>query len=145
MYRVLLAVDENEQRARQQVETVLSLPGEASELAVTVLHVLEEIDTVPDEAGTAVIDEINEDLPELRDAPESVEIAERRLADAGVESERTQMVGEPAEGILRTAAEIDADAIVLGSQDRTPVGKAVFGSVSQEVILQAERTVIVAN
>lgn len=145
MYDVLLPIDDDERHAIEQVETVLSLPGTTAELSVTVLHVLEEIDTIPDEAGTAVIEEVNEELPEIRDVPASVEAAEQRLADAGIEADRTRLVGDPVDGILETARDRDVDAIVLGSKARSPVGKAVFGSVSQGVILETDRTVIVAR
>lgn len=145
MFDVLLPVDENDDRANEQVDAVLSLPGEADELSVTVLHVIEEIDTMPDEAGATFIDDVNESLPEIRDLPDSVDDVERRLETAGVETTREVMVGQPAEGILQVAAENDIDAIVLGTRKRSPVGKAVFGSVTQSVILEADRPVIVAN
>ncbi|WP_436345139.1 universal stress protein [Natronorubrum sp. FCH18a] len=145
MFDVLLPVDENGDRANEQVDAVLSLPGEADELSVTVLHVIEEIDTMPDEAGTTFIDDVNESLPEIRDLPDSVDDVERRLETAGIEATREVMVGQPAEGILQVAAENDIDAIVLGTRKRSPVGKAVFGSVTQSVILETDRPVIVAN
>ena len=145
MYKVLLPVDENDDRANEQVDAVLSLPGETGELSVTVLHVVEEIDTMPDEAGATVIDDVNESLSELQDVPDSAEAVERRLEDAGVETTRQVMVGQPAEGIRQIAQDESADAIVLGTRKRSPVGKAVFGSVTQSVILEADRPVIVAN
>ncbi|WP_440763833.1 universal stress protein [Natronorubrum sp. DTA7] len=145
MYKVLLPVDEDDDRANEQVDAVLSLPGDIDELSVTVLHVIEEIDTMPDEAGAAVIDDVNESLSELQDVPDSVETVERRLEDAGVETTRQVMVGQPAEGIRQIAGDDGADAIVLGTRKRSPVGKAVFGSVTQSVILEADRPVIVAN
>ncbi|THE63842.1 universal stress protein [Salinadaptatus halalkaliphilus] len=145
MYSVLIPLDEDKQRADEQVDTLLSLPGDADELSVTLLHVVEEIDTVPDEAGATVIEDINESLPELRGTPDAVEQTTRRLEDAGVETDFQRMVGDAADGILHIARENDVDAIILGSRKRSPVGKAVFGSVSQEVILETERTVMVAH
>ncbi|SDJ42455.1 universal stress protein [Natronorubrum texcoconense] len=145
MYNVLLPVDENDDRANEQVDAVLSLPGDTDEISVTVLHIIEEIDTMPDEAGATVIDDVNESLSELQDVPDSVDAVERRLEDAGVETIRQVMVGQPAEGIRQIAQDEGADAIVLGTRKRSPVGKAVFGSVTQSVILEADRPVIVAN
>lgn len=145
MYRVLLPVDVDEGRADEQVDTLLSLPADADELSVTLLHVYEEIDTPADEAGTVFIDELNESLDELRDVPPSMELAERRLDDVGIEYDRRELVGDPADGVAEVATEIDADCILLGMRQRSPVGKAVFGSVSQTVILESDRPVMIAR
>ncbi len=145
MYRVLLPVDIDEERAIEQVETLRSLPADPDELSVTVLHVIEEIDTAPDEGGATFIDDLNESLGEIRDVPDTVTLVEGRLADADIAVERAEMVGDPADGIGQIAAEIDADAILLGVRKRSPVGKALFGSVSQQVVLDADRPVIIAE
>ena len=50
-------------------------------------------------------------------------------------------VGDPAQKILEEADRRDARHIVVGGQDRTPVGKAVFGSITQSVLLNADRPV----
>ncbi|AXR77090.1 universal stress protein [Natrarchaeobaculum sulfurireducens] len=145
MFHALIPVDDDERRAIEQVETVRSLPGGPDEKSATILHVIEEIETPPDEAGPTLIEDLNESLPELQGLPDSVITAERRLEDAGIETDRQQMVGDTARSILQTAAETDADAIVLGARKRTPVGKALFGSVSQKVIRETDRTVIVGR
>ncbi|ELZ08107.1 UspA domain-containing protein [Natrinema thermotolerans DSM 11552] len=145
MYHVLVPVDTDEQRATAQLETLRSLPADPDDLSVTVLHVLEEIDTIADEGGTTFIDDLNESLPEIRDVPDTVPLIEERLADDGIDVERMEMVGDPADGIGQVAAEIDADAILLGVRKRSPVGKAIFGSVSQRVIIDADRPVIIAE
>jgi nucleotide-binding universal stress UspA family protein len=145
MFRVLVPVDEDDDRANQQVETVLSLPGETAELSATIVHIVEEIDTAADEAGTGVIEELNESLPELQGTPESINNVRSRLEAAGIDVTVASMVGNAAEGILHAAREGNIDAIVLGSRKRSPVGKAVFGSVSQQVILESDRPVIVAK
>lgn len=51
-------------------------------------------------------------------------------------------VGEPVDEILAEAEERDARFLVLGGRKRTPVGKAVFGSVTQSVMLNAELPVV---
>ncbi|QCC59493.1 universal stress protein [Natrinema thermotolerans] len=145
MYHVLVPVDSDEQRATAQLETLRSLPADPDDLSVTVLHVLEEIDTIADEGGTTFIDDVNESLSEIRDVPDTVPLIEERLADDGIDVERMEMVGDPADGIGQVAAEIDADAILLGVRKRSPVGKAIFGSVSQRVIIDADRPVIIAE
>lgn len=54
-------------------------------------------------------------------------------------------VGEPGQAILEEADRRDARHIVVGGQDRTPVGKAVFGSITQTVLLNADRPVTKVN
>ena len=51
-------------------------------------------------------------------------------------------VGEPVEEILSTADREDARYLVIGGRKRTPVGKAVFGSVTQSILLSADRPVM---
>lgn len=51
-------------------------------------------------------------------------------------------VGDPATEIVNEADRIDARYVVVGGRHRSPVGKAVFGSVSQSVILDSDRPVV---
>lgn len=51
-------------------------------------------------------------------------------------------VGDPASEIVDEAERTDARFVVVGGRQRTPVGKAVFGSVSQSVILDSARPVV---
>lgn len=145
MYRVLLPLDVDEERASAQVDTLLSLPGTPEDISVAIVHVYEEIDTPADEAGSVFIDELNESLDELRELPRTISAAEERLDEAGIEYERQEKVGEAADGILDAAGDFDADCILLGMRKRSPVGKALFGSVSQRVILGTDVPVMIAN
>jgi nucleotide-binding universal stress UspA family protein len=51
-------------------------------------------------------------------------------------------VGDPTEMILALAADIDARYIVVGGRKRSPVGKALFGSTTQSLLLDADRPVV---
>jgi nucleotide-binding universal stress UspA family protein len=69
--------------------------------------------------------------------------ATRRLGDrieaAGVGySVRGEVDDDPAAGIVEVADQLGADRILVGGRDRTPAGKAVFGSVAQQVLLTAD-------
>jgi nucleotide-binding universal stress UspA family protein len=46
-------------------------------------------------------------------------------------------VGEPVQEILNEAERSDARYLVIGGRKRTPIGKAVFGSITQSVLLNA--------
>lgn len=51
-------------------------------------------------------------------------------------------VGDPVDQILREAERRDAGHLVIGGRKRTAVGKAVFGSVTQSVLQQADCPVV---
>lgn len=51
-------------------------------------------------------------------------------------------VGEPVDEILTEAEGQDARYLVVGGRKRTPVGKAVFGSITQSIMLNAEIPVV---
>jgi nucleotide-binding universal stress UspA family protein len=67
-----------------------------------------------------------------------------RLRRRGVEHEIRQPVGAdlPAEEILKAAAEVEADLIVIGLRRRPLVGKVFLGSTVQHILVEAECPVI---
>lgn len=52
-------------------------------------------------------------------------------------------LGSPSDTMLEVADDLDAEYIVVGGRDRSPVGRAIFGSVSQAVVLHSQRPVVV--
>ena len=148
MYRVLLPIDEHDARARAQAEAVRDQPAAGDALAVDVLHVHEGV-SAPDAewAAGGISEEFAEEMAEqARDAqrlPGSVGVAIDVLEADGVEYTVHETTGEPTASILEAAAEFDSDVIVLGVGDRSPVGKVLFGSAAQAVILASDRPVMV--
>lgn len=69
---------------------------------------------------------------------------EARLArtDVPTSVRRDVRDGEPAEGILTAAEELEADLVVIGVRRRTPTGKLLFGSTAQSVLLRATQPVV---
>jgi len=53
--------------------------------------------------------------------------------------------GEVADDIIEDAEARDIDQIVLGGRKRSPAGKILFGSVTQEVLLNTDRPVTVTT
>lgn len=137
MYRVLVPVARDEDRALEQAELVASLPDAANSVEAFVLFVFQ--------------DEDEEDLPDefkrfkSADRIGSVRRVRDFLGERGIEVEILEDSGDTAEDILTEAAAFDVDAIVLNPRRRSPVGKAVFGSVTQSVILDADRPVMVVG
>jgi nucleotide-binding universal stress UspA family protein len=46
-------------------------------------------------------------------------------------------VGDPDETMVEVAEACDADIVVVGGRERSPTGKAIFGSVAQSIMLDA--------
>jgi len=128
MYNVVIGVDDNEERAMACARAVENLPGAAAEKRVTVIH------SFTDNPSGASASQ----LASVRDVTDFLE-------DAGIGVEVTESSGDPADQLLETARELDADLIVVAGRKRSPTGKALFGSVTQSVILNAERPVMVAG
>jgi nucleotide-binding universal stress UspA family protein len=128
MYHIVMAVDKNEERAVAEADAVLGLPRDPSDVHVTILH-----DFTDNPSGASVTQ------------VSSVRRAQDKLEDAGVEVDLTESSGDPAEAIISTADELDADMIVLAARKRTPTGKVLFGSVTQAVLLGTERPVLVCG
>lgn len=128
MYHVVIGIDEDESHAVRCVDEVLGLPGNADEKRVTLVH------SFTDNPSGASATQL---------AP--VRAAADRLAEAGVDYTVTESSGDPAESIISLADDQDADLIVIGGRKRSPAGKALFGSVTQTVILNAGRPVMVTG
>ncbi|MBX0297699.1 universal stress protein [Haloarcula nitratireducens] len=140
MYQVLLSIDGSEDRARQAVSAVTDLPRANTEVAVTILNVFEEFDAVDDSGGRVK----SSDLYENYQPPSSVEMAQELLDENGIEWTFRKEHGDPAETILTVAGELGTSAIVVAPGSRSPVGKVLFGSVTQGILLDADQPVIVA-
>jgi nucleotide-binding universal stress UspA family protein len=64
---------------------------------------------------------------------------------AGVESEELVVFGRPERTILEVAEELGADTIVLGAEGMSKMEHTLVGSVSEEVLRHANRTVLVVG
>lgn len=127
MYRILAALDEVEQ-TNAQVDAIENLLEVTDDVTVYLLHVF------TDNPSGASIHQI-----------ESVRRAEERLRELGVDTEPVETSGDPVTKILDHADELDVEQICLGGRKRTPTGKVLFGSVTQDVIRGTDRPVLVCG
>ena len=78
-------------------------------------------------------------VPAVRgdEAPDVADVETRWPDIAGrVEVERGDL-GDPSDTVVQVAQRRDARLVVLGLRARTPVGKLVFGSTAQRILLDA--------
>lgn len=141
MMRVLLPVDGDEDRAAAAAEAVTVLPGAAEAVTVTVLNVQPKVEVADADGGRAD----SADWFDPDEYPSSVERALSILEEAGITVEKRREHADPASAIVETAQAIDADRIVMSGRKRTPVGKVLFGSVTQSVLLDADVPVTVVT
>ena len=127
MYHVLIAVDEDDDQAIVQANAIRDLPGK-DELKVTAYHCFD--DENPGGASATQVAGVKRVIEHFEGTSVQVDV-EESSGDAPTE-------------IIETANELGVDAICVGGRRRTPAGKALFGSVSQAVLLQSEVPVIFA-
>jgi len=130
MHKVLMPVDASEKRAVAQTDAAKELPAAAEEVRVHLLYVFDDRESAENTAVTQTT---------------GGAVAHERLRDAGIAVEPMGRHGAPAEEIIRAAGEIDADRILLGGRKRSPLGSLLFGSVTQEVMLDTTRPVVVTG
>jgi nucleotide-binding universal stress UspA family protein len=80
----------------------------------------------------------------IHDAEQVAEDITRKSVDSVDSVSYRGRVGDVTEEILATAAESDPRYLVVGGRKRTPVGKAIFGSVTQSILLESDRPVVTA-
>ncbi|MCG1002674.1 MULTISPECIES: universal stress protein [Halobacterium] len=67
------------------------------------------------------------------------------LDDVAVDYEPVGRLGEKGDEVLALADERDADHIFLAGRKRSPAGKAIFGDVTQRIILEFDGAVTVVT
>lgn len=128
MYRILVGLDDDVDRAAAQASTIASLPGATDEITAILAHVFQE----NPEGGSV------QQLETVRRVASSFD-------DAGVDYEYYEASGDPAPELIAAADDAEADMICLSGRKRTPTGKVLFGSVTQSVILGTEKPVVTVS
>jgi len=84
------------------------------------------------------------DVHDIKKGEENLEIAESYLKEQNISCETHLLVRgvEPGEDIVQFAKDNDADLIIIGVRRRSKVGKLMFGSTAQYVILEAHCPVL---
>jgi len=129
MYTVVAGIDSDKERARAQAETIADMPMDTEEIEVVLTNSFEENRSG---ASVAQVSSVQRAQSVLEDAEIDV-----ILEEAGSD--------DPAATVLNFADEYDADLVAVAGRKRSPTKKVVFGSVSQEIILNTHRPVLVCE
>lgn len=85
-----------------------------------------------------------DDLDKIDSAKAKLDVVEETVSKAGIICKTHLLIRgyAPGEDIVRFASEAKADEIVIGIRKKSKVGKFIFGSTAQFIILEAECPVI---
>ena len=139
---IVLAVDgdgDNEELADRLAATAADI-ADPSNTRIVLAHVFddEEYETARNRLNFADDSEVTPSVIAERTA--TVRDLGDTLANAGIDvtaSGRLTNGASRGQRLSEFADEVDADMVVLGGRDRSPAGKALFGSTAQEVMLES--------
>lgn len=86
----------------------------------------------------------DEDVHEIEVAKSELDYAQNFFTRDGIECETHLLIRglPPGEDLLQYEQQIRADEIIIGVRKRSKVGKLIFGSTSQYIILEAQCPVV---
>mgnify|MGYP000459971936 CR=1 FL=1 len=81
---------------------------------------------------------------EIEEGENLLKWAEEKALSEGIEVETRLLIRgkDPGEDILDFMREVKPDLIVVGVKRRSPVGKLIFGSIPQKIILNSDVPVV---
>lgn len=130
---IITAIEDTE-RDRPVIAEGAAL-AEAFEDELHVIHVLDR-NNLEEEATS----------PEEPDSRPSMDVARDTAAELATleanEFTPVGRIGSPASEIQHYTEEVDARYLVVGGRKRSPIGKAVFGSITQSLLLNVDCSVV---
>lgn len=78
----------------------------------------------------------------VKEGQEATEFVASLAAKAGVECENMVVEGPPSDELLRTAKEVGADLVVMGSVGRSGLDRFLLGSVAEKVVQHSKVPVL---
>ena len=143
MYTIVIPVDTNVERGERATRHVVKLiengpMTDADAISVTVLNVFKEFKAVDDGGNVKSNELYDEDS-----YPEALDSVRDLLSEADIAHKLERRHGDPADEIIEYADAVEADLVVIAPRKRSSVGKAMFGSVAQDVMLNTERPTLI--
>ncbi|MFC4360405.1 universal stress protein [Halobium salinum] len=134
---IVLAVGpQDDDRLDRLAEAVLQV-AKPTDATVVLTHVFRQGEFENVAAGLDLPNATAEDIDTVLKRHQSVRRLERLFEEHAVDYELRGIVGDVSDSIVALAEETAADRVVVSGATRSPVGKAVFGSTTQDVLLGA--------
>jgi nucleotide-binding universal stress UspA family protein len=139
---LVVAVGPNDEDRTDELTTAILDIAEPTDAGVVLLHAFSEsaYEKGIDEAG------FDPDSPpsadELAARLEGVDELAGALEAADIEHEIRGVIGPEGDSILEETEAIDGDLLYLSGRRRSPTGKAVFGSTSHRIMMNASCPVL---
>lgn len=145
LFRRILCAADLSVASQRTLDVAVSLATE-NDARITLLHVIASLPGEADTRASLTVPEIFPLRVTLADRAytqlrEAVPDTARQFCEV---SERVE-TGTPWTEILRVAAEVDADLIVMGAHTRGAVGRMLFGSTASHIVRRATCPVLVVR
>jgi len=144
-YRILVAVDDDRTLANELMDAIDQLGQSVDELSVTLLHVVRDVDVPTKVSIHQLAADYEEQMEETQELPLAVTESAARLSGTPHETGVLIESGDPAQEIIEHAESGQFDAVYIGGRKDSPVGKVLFGSVVQAVLLNTDTPVTVVG
>jgi nucleotide-binding universal stress UspA family protein len=145
VHRLVVGVDGS--TAAEHAVAVLKRWPVFKSMPTHLVTVAQPISTVAETMGSAfypVWVDRHEEVDDRRQRHHEIaDRAREELAESGVDASVELREGDPADQLIRAAAEQDADLIVVGSRGLSMLPRLVLGSVARKVLLHAPQSVLV--
>lgn len=138
---VIVAAVDRSDRADVVIQEAKVL-AEAFDDTIHVVHVIAKSE-FNDIAMTMAKEKKEMDVESVRNAASN--IAEEAAKSLDGSFETVGLSGNPAEEVVNYAHEQDAQYIVVAGRKRSAAGKALFGSVAQSILMNAECPVVMST
>lgn len=135
---VIAAVDRSE-KSDEIVEQGRKL-ADAFNTELQVIHILDPSELR--ELERVTFEKTGEAVEMDRIKKVAATIAQESAEDVSPEAEPVGLVGDPAQMIADYVQDQTPEYVVIGGRKRSPVGKALFGSVTQSVLLSVDEPVV---
>jgi nucleotide-binding universal stress UspA family protein len=142
MTTILLPVTDHSRWTKALAEVALEIETTPTEIVVLYVFTPDDIEST---ATHLDIDDNKPDPTALARHKSTISTAVESFDSEGIDTRVRGTVVEErtGDGILSVATNVDADRIYMYSRERSPAGKAVFGSPLQQVLFESEVPVVV--
>ncbi|MFP4189292.1 MAG: universal stress protein [Halobacteriales archaeon] len=143
MYDTVLFPTDGERSSEEAAADAVELAS-LHDATLHVLHVVDEATVeVLAEAGDMSRDEVQGSLED--EGNTAVEAVADEARDAGVDAESEVAHGKPDDVIVERADELDADVIVMGTEEQPSEYRDLLGSVTESVLRKTMARVLVVK